>query len=485
MANLTFPSNPVNGQTYEFNGKLFRYDSTTTRWSATRAQLLGALPDDITIETPDLTLDNTAISFSASGTTVYVHYTVSDDVSVSIANNGLANSSYAAATLSRSNNTITITSGTLEFSSANVVVTVTNNRTSNTASINLSAAYLQGLADPSSWTSVGSLTDATYMDEARDVVVDGNYAYVISKLYFSVVDISTPSSPTRVASLDVNSNGLAGNANSSGSLIKIGNYVYGFADSTQKIFSFNVSNPSSPSLQWSYNLGVSPGQIGNHINYDGNNHIYVVGQTSVFSFDISNPSSPSLADTITNTDVGSNYLYSCVTSELYGDYLIVVVAGVYRFTIIDVSNPASMSLHGTYAGPTYWGLPDGGGGNVTGSAGKDGIVYLMFGGGGSGGNSNLIQAWDFTSSLTSPTRVSWFQDNTNLDRPWGGNTFDVDYLYVSKYNGKITVVDTSGVSSNNITFVGESPAGNHRGCDIGGGYAISSDYSSDGIKIYS
>ena len=140
MANLTFPSNPVNGQKFTSNGKVFEYNSTTQRWSVTRAQLLGSLPDDVTIETPDLTLDNTAISFSATGTTVYVHYTVSSDVSVSIANNGLANTDYAIATLSKSNNTITITSGTLDFSGANVVVTATNNRTSNTASISLSQA---------------------------------------------------------------------------------------------------------------------------------------------------------------------------------------------------------------------------------------------------------------------------------------------------------------------------------------------------------
>jgi len=145
MANLTFPSNPVNGQKFTSNGKVFAYDSTTQRWSVTRVQLLGSLPDDVTLETPDLTLDNTAISFSASGTTVYVHYTVSNDVSVSIANNGLANTDYAVATLSRSNNTITITSGATEFSTANVVVTATNNRTSNTASISLSAAYQSAL----------------------------------------------------------------------------------------------------------------------------------------------------------------------------------------------------------------------------------------------------------------------------------------------------------------------------------------------------
>ena len=168
MANLTFPSNPTNGQKFTSNGKVFAYDSTTQRWSVTRVQLLGSLPDDVTIETPDLTLDNTAISFSASGTTVYVHYTVSDDVSVSIANNGLANSSYATATLSRSNNTITITSGTLDFSGANVVVTVTNNRTSNTASISLSQALPDMFDDPTNLvqisTSFGNWWDITNGD---------------------------------------------------------------------------------------------------------------------------------------------------------------------------------------------------------------------------------------------------------------------------------------------------------------------------------
>ena len=165
MANLTFPSNPVNGQKFTSNGKVFEYNSTTQRWSVTRAQLLGSLPDDVTIETPDLTLDNTAISFTASGTTVYVHYTVSDDVSVSIANNGLADASYATATLSKSNNTITITSGTADFSSANVVVTVTNNRTSNTASISLSALYLSQFGDYSNidwrYTTVDSSITGT------------------------------------------------------------------------------------------------------------------------------------------------------------------------------------------------------------------------------------------------------------------------------------------------------------------------------------
>lgn len=479
MANLTFPSNPTNGQKYVFNGKVFEYNSATQRWSATRAQLLGSLPDDVTIDAPTLGVSLSTVALDTVGANVYITYTVDQDVDASLSVTGIEDTT---ATLHKSNNTIVVTAGATDFSGGQINLVVTNGRTSDTETIDVSLAVPQGLADPTSWTLVGSVADATFMNELRDVVVDGDYAYNISHTYFSVIDISTPSSPTRVASVDLT--GIAVNSSYRNSLIKIGNYVYALSSSS-KIFSINVSAPSSPSLQWSYDLGVIPGGTENHINYDGANHIYVGGQTKVLSFNISNPTSPTLADEITNTDVGSNYLYSVVSTELYGNYLICVVAGVYRFTIIDVSNPASMSFHGTYAGEVYWGLFDGGAGNVAGTVEKDGIVYMFFNGGGNEGNANLIQAWDFTSNITNPTRVSWFKDDINLDRPFGAGPFDNDYLYVCKENGKITVVDISQVSSNNITFVGESPANNKGGCDISGGYVITTDRSNDITKIYS
>ena len=194
MANLTFPSNPTNGQKFTSNGKVFAYDSTTQRWSVTRVQLLGSLPDDVTLETPDLTLDNTAISFSASGTTVYVHYTVSDDVSVSIANNGLANTDYAVATLSRSNNTITITSGATEFSTANVVVTATNNRTSNTASISLSAVYANELEFGATYTTSSDTLTADTFGNPNQVNAneDGTFIYAFWSTEINQWELSTP-----------------------------------------------------------------------------------------------------------------------------------------------------------------------------------------------------------------------------------------------------------------------------------------------------
>ena len=141
MANLTFPSNPTNGQKVTVNNKVFVYSNTTSRWTATKLNVFGNLTGDFTISPPELSLSNNTVAFSSTGETVYITYTVDQDVKATIANNGIANSSYANVTLHQTNNTIQITAGTEAFSGANVVLTVTNTRTSNTASISLSGSY--------------------------------------------------------------------------------------------------------------------------------------------------------------------------------------------------------------------------------------------------------------------------------------------------------------------------------------------------------
>jgi hypothetical protein len=103
MANITFPSNPTNGQKFTFNGKVFAYDSTTQRWSVTRAQLLGSLPDDVTIESPIVTFSSNNITVNALSNT-FINYSVNKDATVTI-NNLTTN---ATAVLYTSNNTIKI-----------------------------------------------------------------------------------------------------------------------------------------------------------------------------------------------------------------------------------------------------------------------------------------------------------------------------------------------------------------------------------------
>jgi len=141
MANLTFPSNPVNGQKVTLGDKVFVYSNTNSRWTATKLNVFGNLTGDFTIAPPELSLSNNTVAFDTTGETVYITYTVDQDIKATIANNGLADSTYANVTLHQTNNTIEIVAGTVAFSGANVVLTVTNTRTSNTASISLSGSY--------------------------------------------------------------------------------------------------------------------------------------------------------------------------------------------------------------------------------------------------------------------------------------------------------------------------------------------------------
>jgi hypothetical protein len=141
MANLTFPSNPVNGQKFTSNGKVFAYDSTTQRWSVTRVQLLGSLPDDVTIDPVTITLSSANIDFTESGTTQIVNYTIDKDASISISNSQIANTGMASATLYTTNNTISITSGTILFANGIVSVTAFDGRNNVDSTITLTAVY--------------------------------------------------------------------------------------------------------------------------------------------------------------------------------------------------------------------------------------------------------------------------------------------------------------------------------------------------------
>jgi hypothetical protein len=185
------------------------YNSTTGRWTATRLQVLGNLTDDFTIPPPELSLSNNTVAFDTTGQTVYITYTVDQDVKATISNNGIANSSYANVTLHQTNNTIQITAGTQEFSSANVVLTVTNTRTSNTASIDLSAAYGDAFSDPTSvsvlgtyrWTTGASNYKIFHKTSGDHLVVCINQN--VNKPGITTFDVSDPSNITYVANTAV------------------------------------------------------------------------------------------------------------------------------------------------------------------------------------------------------------------------------------------------------------------------------------------
>jgi hypothetical protein len=62
MANLTFPSNPTNGQKVTLGDKVFVYSNTTSRWTATKLNVFGNLTGDFTIAPPELNLSNNTVA---------------------------------------------------------------------------------------------------------------------------------------------------------------------------------------------------------------------------------------------------------------------------------------------------------------------------------------------------------------------------------------------------------------------------------------
>ena len=145
MANITLPSNPVNGQKVTIGTRLFEYNSTTGRWSSRVFQVLGDTSIAVTNQAPTITASLSEVALDTSGANVLFTYTVSDvDSSVlkiSHEVNGVTNSSYATVYHHKANNTVTIQAGTEEFSSANVVLTVTDGRNNASVSVDVSASY--------------------------------------------------------------------------------------------------------------------------------------------------------------------------------------------------------------------------------------------------------------------------------------------------------------------------------------------------------
>ena len=149
MANITLPSNPVNGQTVVIGTRLFQYDSTSQRWKSRVFQVLGDTSVTVTNEAPTITASLSEIALDTSGANVSFTYTVSDVDSsvlrVTHSVSGIANSDLATVTHHRANNTVTITAGTEEFSGGQITLTVTDGRNNATDTVDVSASYSSAL----------------------------------------------------------------------------------------------------------------------------------------------------------------------------------------------------------------------------------------------------------------------------------------------------------------------------------------------------
>jgi hypothetical protein len=168
---------------------------------------------------------------------------------------------------------------------------------------------------------------------------------------FNVVDISNASSPTLVATIKnsaLPAPWSGSNALKHATSVAIaGNYAYVTASYSDRLTVVNISSPTNPSI-------VASLQDGTNLNFDVDvatqgNYAYVADQASGLGrlavVDISNPSNPTLAGTASSTA----FMNGAYRVRVRGNFA--YVSGVYSASIgaVDVSKPTSPRFAGGLA----------------------------------------------------------------------------------------------------------------------------------------
>lgn len=149
--------------------------------------------------------------------------------------------------------------------------------------------YIIDSSNPASPLLIGSLG---LDDDANEVYVSGNYAYIASdsrSQELQVIDITSPSAPTLVASLDLVGKDKAETIDGSGNIVVIGR-----RGNNGYVHIIDISSPLSPVEIGMYSAGddIRDIAVGDAVNY-----AFVVGDRNdreLQIIDISTPSSPTL-----------------------------------------------------------------------------------------------------------------------------------------------------------------------------------------------
>jgi hypothetical protein len=167
-------------------------------------------------------------------------------------------------------------------------------------------------------------------DQARGVVISGNYAYVADcDSGLQIIDISDPSNPTFKGSYDTPAYNVYEAA-------VFGNYAY-LSSGFSGLQIIDITDPSNPTFKGSYR---TPGQAASGVTLSGNYAYVADGDSGLQIVDISNPASPTFKgsyDTpgrVFEVALSGNYAY-------VADY----ESGLY---IIDISDPANPTFKGSY-----------------------------------------------------------------------------------------------------------------------------------------
>jgi hypothetical protein len=218
------------------------------------------------------------------------------------------------------------------------------------------------VSNPATPAHAGSIAVA---DSPWDIYVNGNYAYVTGG-ELTILDISTPASPSLVGTYDY------GNLGSVFRLYAKGNYVYLPNSSDFRIV--DVSNPASPTLAADYHVSESKGVYadGNYVYVAGADYgkllvLYLEENTTSPQMQLSPGQLQFVADTSGSTsesqtiyvnNTGGGTLDWEVSSS--DDWIIYTPAPGTNRGVVDVSVDANGLAPGTYTGSVFFSSPNAG-----------------------------------------------------------------------------------------------------------------------------
>ncbi|MFH1352537.1 MAG: hypothetical protein ABIH68_03070, partial [bacterium] len=300
-------------------------------------------------------------------------------------------------------------------------------------------------------TNPASMSQITYTPSsgyASDVYVQGNYAYVAAGTEFEIVDISSPTAPTRVGYLS------GFNAKS---VFVWGNRAIVADGSNDRTVLIDISTSTAPLiLDQESTAGQSAEEVYVEGKYAyvaaGNDglYIYEIRDTGGVSNDLYEVSHIDTGKNMFDIHVSSNYAYIGV---LNGELL-----------IYDVSNPA---------GPVYAGEYNK---NITGDAITVDDVFVSGNYAYIAGGADGFYVLD-VSDKTNPRLNGWYDmmiDNIYIEG---------SYAYTMNFSRVVKVLEISDIS--NLVKVGENTAPSaSKGLHIQGNYAYSADNGNAQLEIY-
>ncbi|MFC1723457.1 LVIVD repeat-containing protein, partial [Nanoarchaeota archaeon] len=306
----------------------------------------------------------------------------------------------------------------------------------------------------------GFYDSATYVDDAYDIHVQGDYAYVVSSVddMLSIFDISVPSSPSLVGFYTFTT------IDGAMSVFVSGDYAYVGAQASKRLVIIDVSRPATPKYVGSYQ---------NNINIGDAMDVYVSGKfafvasgvtDTLTAISISDPTAPTLVGKYTHATNADNIRKIVVK----GKYAYAITPGNSGFSVFDISDPYNIQFTGSYIHGTYlsnaWGL------FVEG----DYAYVAAF-------NSDTLTIIDI-SDPWAPSYKGSYTHSAYLD---GATSVFVsgDYAYMTAFiTGRLTVVNVSNPSTpgfvTTMLGIGQSFA-----VQLSGRYAVLPSYSLDRLIV--